>query len=175
MGVVRVYPVAEEVVYELLRQASHFHICVHIQIFHEEAVRLEHLPHCDDVRVHLSPGKRLHCGVEVVGAGPGHLQHRSRGEARPGVAVVLHYYVGIFFLYLADQSAQHARTADSGHVLEAYFVAAVFHDLIDHAHIVFHRVDRGVGDGEGHLGNHSGLLCIFHRKSEVAVVVESAE
>ena len=36
-------------------------------------------------------------------------------------------------------------------------------------------MDRGIGDGEGHLGDHAALLCILHRKTEVPVVVESAE
>ena len=66
-------------------------------------------------------------------------------------------------------------TADTGHVLEADFIGSVLYQMVNHSHVVFNGMDRGICDGEGRLGNHSGLFGVLHREFEVAVVVESAE
>ena len=99
MRVVRVDPVSEEVVYELLGQAAHLHICIHVQVLHLEPVRLHHLADGDHIRMHLSPGKRLDSHIQIVGTGTRHLQHRSRRETRACVAVVLYLYMRVSLLY----------------------------------------------------------------------------
>ena len=125
--------------------------------------------------MHLSPGKRLHRYVQVVGAGTGHFQHGSGREAGAGMAVVLHLDMGIFLFDIPNQFTQEGWTADAGHVFEADLVGAVFHHFVHDAHVVFHRVDGGVGDGQGYLGNHAAFLGPFHRAAEVARIVEAAE
>ena len=89
--------------------------------------------------------------------------------------MVLDLDVGILFLDIRNEGGEEGRTADSGHVLETDFVAAVFHDLVDDTHIVFNGMDRGIGYRKGDLGSHSRLLRILHAEPEVAVVIEPAE
>ena len=86
-----------------------------------------------------------------ISAGAGHLKHRGRGEARSRVAVVLDKNMRVFLLDVACELAEEGRTADSRHILEADLVGSIFNDLVDDAHVIFNSVDRGVGDGEGHL------------------------
>ena len=47
--------------------------------------------------------------------------------------------------------------------------------MVDHAHIILHGVHRRISDGEGCLGDHPGLLGVFHAELEVAMVVQAAE
>ena len=77
----RIDPVAEEIVYELLSQPPDLHICVHIDVLDQEAVRAEHLPDGDYVRMDLAPGKGLDGDVQVVGTGARDLQHGRGSEA----------------------------------------------------------------------------------------------
>ena len=65
--------------------------------------------------------------------------------------MVLYQDVRIFFLDAACEFCQECRSSDAGHVFQADFIAAVFHDFVHDAHVIFHRVDRGVGDGKCHL------------------------
>ena len=116
-----------------------------------ESVGLQHLADGDHVRMDLAPGKGLHGDIEVVGPGAGDLQHGSRGEARPGMAVVLDLEVGILLLDVTDQFAEDARPADAGHVLEADLVGAVLDDPVHDAHVVGNRMDGGVRDGKRYL------------------------
>ena len=55
MRVVRIDPIAEEVVDELLGKRTHFHICIHVQVLDLEAVGLEHLADGDHIRMDLAP------------------------------------------------------------------------------------------------------------------------
>ena len=155
-------PVSEEIVDEFLGEPSDFHIGVHVQILDNEAVCLEHFPDGDHVRMNLSPGKRLHGNVEVICSGARHFQHRCRRESRAGVSVILDNDVRIFLLDFTRELRKECRTADACHILQTDFVAAVFHNLVNYAHIVFHRVHGRMGDGQCDLGYHSGLLRIFH-------------
>ena len=175
LGVGRVDPVAEEVVDKLLREAAHLHVCVHIQILHKESVGLQHLPDGDHVRMDLAPGERLDGHVQDIGSGAGHLQHRGRGEARSRVAVVLDKNMRVFLLDVACELAEEGRTADSRHILEADLVGSIFNDLVDDAHVIFNSVDRGVGDGEGNLRDHSAFLGELDGAAQVSVVVQAAE
>ena len=167
--------VAQEVVHELLGEGTCLHVGLHVDVLHEEAGILEHGLQGNNVRVDLAPGERLDGGVHIVGAGTGHLQHRSHRETGAGVAVVLDLDVGVFVLDALDQTAQGGGTAYAGHVLEADLVAAVFHQVVYDIHIVLDRVDGGVGDAQRSLGDHSGSLGAQHGCLEVAVVVEAAE
>ena len=175
LGVGRKDPVAQEVVDELLREAADLHVGVHVDVLHQEAVGLHHLLHGNHVRMDLAPGEGFDGAVQVVRAGAGRLQHGSRGEAGAGVAVVLDLDMRVLLLDAGHDLADLRRTADAGHILEADFIGAVFDQLLHHTQVVFHRVDRGVGDGQGSLRNHAGFLGIFDGKLEVAVVVQAAE
>ena len=99
----------------------------------------------------LAPGKGLHRHIQVVGAGAGHFQHGSRGEAGTGMAVVLDLDVRVRLLDAGHDLAELRRTADTGHVLEADLVGAVINQLVDELEIILHRVNGGVGDGQGRL------------------------
>ena len=99
----------------------------------------------------LAPGERLNGHVQDISAGAGHLKHRGRGESRSRMAVVLYQNVWVFLLDVPGELAEEGRAADSRHVLEADLVGAIFNNLVHDAHVVLDRVDRGVGDGEGHL------------------------
>ena len=99
--------------------------------------------------------------VQDISAGAGHLKHRGRGEARSRVAVVLDKNMRVFLLDVACELAEEGRAADSRHVLEADLVGAIFNNLVHDAHVVLDRVDRGVGDGEGNLRDHSAFLGEF--------------
>ena len=89
--------------------------------------------------------------------------------------MILYLDVRIFLLDGAGEFPEHCRASDTGHILEADFIAAVFYDLVHHSHIIFYRMDRRVGDGKRHLGYHASFLGIFYRKPEVPVVIQSAE
>ena len=91
------------------------------------------------------------------------------------MAVVLHLDMGVFLLDIGHQLSQQIGTADTRHILEANFVGSIFYHLVHDVHVVGHGMDGGVGDGQGHLGNHSALLGANHGALEVAVVVEAAE
>ena len=125
--------------------------------------------------MHHTPGQGLHGRVNHIGAGACHLEDGGHGETGAGMAVVLHDDMGILFLDFIHQLAQQCGTADAGHVLQGNLVGAEFHQLIYNAHVVLHRVDGGVGDAEGRLADHAGLLGILDGKFKVAHVVQSAE
>ena len=55
MRVVRIDPIAEEIIYELLSKASYLHICVHVDVLDLKAVSLEHFTDGDNVRMDLAP------------------------------------------------------------------------------------------------------------------------
>ena len=55
MRIVRVDPISEEVIDELLGQGTHLHVCVHVQVLYREAVSLEHLTDGDHIRMDLAP------------------------------------------------------------------------------------------------------------------------
>ena len=55
MRVIRIYPIAEELIYKLLCQASDLHVGIHIQVFDLEAICLEHFSYSDHIRMHLAP------------------------------------------------------------------------------------------------------------------------
>ncbi len=125
--------------------------------------------------MHHPPRKGFHGHIHDVGTGLGHLQHG--GHRKPGarMPVVLDQEVRIFCFDGMGELPEHHRTPDPGHILQADLVRTVFHHLVDHLHVVVDRMEFGVGDTEGGLGDHARLLGIFHRKLEVAVVVEPVE
>ena len=55
VGVVRIDPVAEEVVYELLSQRADFHVGIHVQVLDLEAVGFQHFADRDHIRMNLTP------------------------------------------------------------------------------------------------------------------------
>ena len=171
----RVNPVAQEIVHELLGKAAHFHIGVHVQVFHQEAVATQHFTDGNHVRMHLAPGEGFYGDVQVIGSGAGHFQHGGHRKTRAGVAMGLHLDVGILFLDIGHQLSQNVGTADAGHVLEANLIGPVFHHLVHNIHVIGHGMHGGVGDGKRHLRNHAALLGADDRTFEVAVVVEAAE
>ena len=67
------------------------------------------------------------------------------------MAMVLDLEVRIFLLDAGHELTELGRTADTGHVLEADLVGALLDQLFDDAQVVLHRVDGGVGDGQGRL------------------------
>ena len=77
------------------------------------------------------------------------------------MAVVLYQNVWVFLLDVPGELAEEGRTADSRHILEADLVGSIFNYLVDDAHVIFNSVDRGVGDGEGNLRDHSAFLGEF--------------
>ena len=158
LGVGRVDPVAEEVVDEFLGEAADFHVGVHVDVLHEESVGAHHLLDGYHVGMNLAPCERLHGYVEVVGSCARHLKHGGGGETGAAVAVVLYLDVGVFLLDVPGQLREEGGAADSGHVLETDLVGAVLHEVVNHSEVVLHRVDGGVGDGEGGLGDHPGLF-----------------
>ncbi len=89
--------------------------------------------------------------------------------------MVLNGNMRIFLLDLACQLSKEGRTSDAGHILETDFVTSVFHNLVNHSHIIFHSMYRRIGYGEGDLRNHAGLLGIFHAEAKIAVIIQTAE
>ena len=89
--------------------------------------------------------------------------------------MVLHGNVRIFLLDLTCKLSKERRTSDAGHILETDFVTSVFHDLVNHSHIIFHSMDRRIGYGEGNLRNHACLLGIFHAEAKITVIIQTAE
>ncbi len=175
MLVGRLYEVAQEFVHELLGEGARLHVGFHVDVLHEEAGIFEHGLQGDDVRVNLAPGERLDGGVHIVGACACHLQHGCHGEAGTRVSVVLNLDMRIFVLDALHEASEGCGTAYARHVLEADFIAAVFHQVVYDAHVVFYRVNGGGGDAQRSLGDHAGLLGAQDGCLEVAVVVEAAE
>ena len=173
--VARSNPVSEEVVDELLGQCPGLHIGVHVDVLYKESGILEHCLDGDDIRMDLTPAQRLHCHVDVLGAGSCDFQHGSYAESRARVSVVLNLDVRILVLDSLYESSQESRTSDTCHILEADFVCTILYNLVNHAHIVLYGMDRGVGDTKSCLCNHSGFLGMDYGTLEVAVVVQSAE
>ena len=171
----RVDPVAQEIVHELLGETAHFHIGIHVQVLYQEAVAAEHFADGDHIRVHLAPGEGLYGHIQVICAGAGHFQHGSHRETGARVTVVLYLDVRIFLFDIGHQLSQHIGTADTGHVLKANFIGAVFHHLVHNIHVIGDGVYGGIGDGQGHLRNHAAFFGANHGAFEVAVVVEAAE
>ena len=171
MRVIRVNPVAEKVIDERLCERTHLHVCVHIQILDCETIGTQHLAGRYHVRMHFSPRERLDGNIQIVRPGARHFKHRRRRESRATMSVILNDYVWICLLYLTSKFREESRPSDSGHVLEANLIGPIFHDLADNVHVVFNGVDRRMGDAQGYLRNHSGLLGIFDAEPEVAVVV----
>ena len=73
--VVRLDEHAQKIVDECLGESSGLHIGVHVDVLYEESGILQHGLDRDNVRMNLTPGKRLHGHVQIVGTGAGHLQH----------------------------------------------------------------------------------------------------
>ena len=112
--------------------------------------------------MHLAPRQGFYRNVQIISACAGYFQHRGGGESGAAVAVVLHLYMGILCFDLFNQLAKYARAAYACHILEAYLVGAVINQVLDHIHVVSHRMHRGMGYGERRLGYHSGLLGVFY-------------
>ena len=55
VGVVRIDPVTEEVIDELLRKSTNFHVGIHVQILDLEAVGFQHFADRDHIRMNLTP------------------------------------------------------------------------------------------------------------------------
>ena len=173
--VVRVDPVSEEVVNELLGQGANFHIGVHVQVLHLKSVRLQHFTYRDDIRMDLAPRQRLHRDVEVIRTGTRHLQHRSRRESRTAMAMVLHLDMRIFLLYPGCQLSKECRASDTCHILETDLITAISDHMVYDTHIVIHGMYRRIGYRKGDLRYHACLFRILHAQTQVPVVVETAE
>ena len=91
------------------------------------------------------------------------------------MAMVLDHDVRVFLLYAGGELGEESRTSDARHVLETYFIATVFHYLVDNAHVVVNRMDRRVRDRKSDLRNHAALLRVFDAEAKVAMVVQTAE
>ena len=173
--VLRVDIEAEEVVDKRLGEPTGFHIGVHVDIGHHETGIFQHGLHGDDIGMHHTPRQGFHSYVDNVGTCFGHFEGGGHRETGAAMAVVLHLDMGMTFLDFSHQASQRGGTSDASHILEGDFVGTVFHQLVHQAHIVFHRVNLGVGDAQGGLGNHTGFLGVFDREFQIAVVVQSAE
>ena len=73
------------------------------------------------------------------------------------------------------EATQRGGTPHTGHVLEAYLVGTESHQFVHNAHVVLNSVDGRVGDAQGSLADHAGLLGGRNAQLEVARVVQSAE
>ena len=175
MGVIRIDPITKEIIDKLLRKRTHLHIGIHIEVLYLKAVSLEHLTDGDHIRMHLAPRKRLNGNVKIISSGTSYLKHRSRREARAAMTVILDCNMRIFLLYLACKLGEKSRPADAGHILQAYLVASVLHDLVHDTHIIVNGVDGRICDGKSHLRDHPCLLGIFYAETEIAVIVQSTE
>ena len=94
--VLRVYPVAQEVIDELLRQTACLHIGLHINILHEETGIFEHCLNSNHIRMNLTPTERFHRYVQHVAAGFGYFEHRCHRETGTCMTVVLDDDIGVF-------------------------------------------------------------------------------
>ena len=91
------------------------------------------------------------------------------------MAVVLDDDVFLVSLDALGDLAQGNGTTDAGHVLQTNLVGACVNELLGQVHIILHGVDGAVGDAQGGLGNHAGLLGILNGGNYVAGIVQSAE
>ena len=122
-----------------------------------------------------SPGKRGHGHIHIVAAVLADLENRGNREARTGVGVVFHHNVRLYCLDSGHDLAKGDRASYACHVLEADFVSACIDELLGEVDVVLDSMDRGVGDAQGGLGNHSGLLGVAYGRNHVARIVKSAE
>ena len=58
--ILRINPITEEIIDELLRQATCLHIGLHIDVFDAEAGIFEHRLNSDHIGMHLTPTERFH-------------------------------------------------------------------------------------------------------------------
>ena len=166
---------AQEVIDELLRQLACLHVGVHVDVFHQESGILQHGLHRDDIGVHHAPRQRLHGAVDDVGTRLRHHQGRSHRETGTGMTVILHHNVGILGLDFMHQPTQCSGASHAGHILQADLVGTEFHQLVHNTHVVLYGVYGRVGDAQGRLADHAGLLGIFHAEFQIARVVQTAE
>ncbi|EJW92988.1 hypothetical protein EVA_18905 [gut metagenome] len=75
MRVVRIYPVAKEIIYEFLGKTSDLHIGIHIYVFYLKSISLQHFPDGNDVRMNFSPRQRFHCNIQIISSCTCHLKH----------------------------------------------------------------------------------------------------
>ena len=122
-----------------------------------------------------APGERRHSHVHIVASVLADLQYGSHIEARTCVRVILNRDVRSNFLYSAHNLAKAVRTSDARHILQTYFICSRFYELFRQADVIFHSVNRGVGDAEAGLGNHPGFLRVSDGRNDVARVVQTAE
>ena len=139
-SVLRIDPITQEIIDELLRQAARLHIGLHIDVLYEEACVFEHGLNGDDIRMHLTPTQRLHRYVQHIAAGFGYFEHRSHAKARARMAVVLDDDIGVFLFDSRYDRTKHCRTTDTGHIFQTDFLRTSFDQLLREVDIILHRV-----------------------------------
>ena len=91
------------------------------------------------------------------------------------MTVILDGNVRMSSLDVCHNLAQRYRTADTCHILDTDFICTQLDKLQCHIRIIFHSMDRRMGDTERTLRNHSRLVRISDGRSDVTYIVQSAE
>ena len=167
--------IAQEIVVHLLNQAAGFHIGIHVDVLDDETGIPQHLLHGDHVGMARTPGEGRHGRVDIVATVLAHFQDGSHAEARTRMRMILDRNLRIGILDTLDDLAQGDGTADAGHVFETDLIRAGLDELLRQADEILRRMDRGVCQAKGSLGDHAGRLCISDGRDDVARIVQPVE
>ena len=91
------------------------------------------------------------------------------------MAVILYQHVGMFLLDGFRQFAQHTRTADARHVLQADFGRSRLNKFVGYTGVVLHRMYGRMSDTERCLRYHARFERIADGRDDVARFIQSAE
>ena len=123
----------------------------------------------------LSPTERFHGYVQHVATGFRYFEHRSHREAGTCMSVVLDDDIGVLLFDGSHDDAQHMRTADTCHILEAYLLRSTGDELLSEVDVILGVVYFRIGDTHGCLGCHACLFRPFDGRNDITRIVQTAE
>ena len=170
-----VHEITQELVNELLRHGTGFHVGFHVYVGHLETQVFQHGLHGDDVRMNLAPRHGFHRHIDDVGTVLTDFENGSHGKSGTAMPVVLYQHIGVLLLNGSDKLSQHTRTSDARHILQADFRCPGFNQPVGNTGIVFHRMDGRIRDAERSLRYHARFQSIFDRRNYIPRLVQSAE
>jgi hypothetical protein len=149
--------------------------CTHIDVGHLEAFVLQHGLYGDDVRMHLTPRKRLDGGIDDIGTVVTYLEDAGHRETGAAVSVILYKNVRMLGLDALGQGTEHSGLTDTCHILQTDFLCTCSNQLVGNLRVVFYGMNRAGGDTQGSLRNLAGLLRPLNAGDNITCIVQSAE
>ena len=156
-------------------QSSYFHIGLHVDFRHLESCIFQHGLNSDNVRMNHAPGKWFYSNVKNIAAGFCHFEHRGHRETGSGMSMILYNNIRMCCFNGFHNFTQHFRTTDTSHILQADFLSTARNQLFRKIDIIFHRMNRRIGNTHSSLCNHASFLCPFDGRYNVARIVQSTE